>query len=125
MAVPGSEFNLFTKAGVRSSVTAFVRDPLTVLPLTEETHALAHLAEQVERAAWATKFKADHEYLYPCFLIAFGCLAKRNVGIWVNSSADVSNPKPLLVKFDFAALDSERDEVAFVNHNHWIPVFKE
>jgi hypothetical protein len=122
----GSEINLFTKAAVRASVTAFVRDPLTKLPLTEETHALAHLAGQVERAAWATKFKADEEYLYPCFLIAFGCLAKRNVGIWVNSSADLNNPKPLLVKFDFAAaLDSGRDEVAFVNHNHWIPVFKQ
>jgi hypothetical protein len=43
----------------------------------EETHALAHLTGQVKQAAWAAKFKADDEYLYPCFLLAFGCLARQ------------------------------------------------
>ena len=123
----GCKANLFTKTGVRASVTSFVRDAQNSLPLANEVdQALGHLAQDSHRATWADKFVQDREFTYECFLLAFGVLTGRNVGIWINSSPDVKKPVPLLVKFDFAAggAGGERDEVAFVNHNHWIPIYR-
>jgi hypothetical protein len=117
--------NVFTPKAVRKTVTSFVSNEQTKLPLIEEHLPLSHLSQDSARILWADKFKGDQVWVYECFLIAFGILTKRNVGIWINSSDDVGAPKPLLVKFNFAEVESDEcDEVAFVNHNHWIPIFR-
>ena len=60
------------------------------------------------------------------FLIAFGFMTNRNVGVWyATENEDGNKISVAMLGYDIpgALARSDRVEVAFVNGNHFVPVF--
>jgi hypothetical protein len=93
--------------------------------LFEATGQLRDFACGDERQAWARSFSPDGEYVGEEFLFVLGLMWERNVALWVNTAPPDAALKLTCIEFrhDRAAPDSEPLEFAFVNHNHFIPVF--
>ena len=91
---------------------------------TNPNSPLHHLNTNAKRIGWVRKYEKDKVHMLECFVVLFGLFVKRNVGIWINTSPDIDHPIAQLVKFDFGSSSEDRDEVVFVNQDHWIPVFR-
>ena len=91
---------------------------------TTGSHTLRdRLSTPAQRAAWVSTYRKNREFSYPPFALAFVQLLGRPVTliVWVGDGAAGITPLRFPASGEGEPLELE---LVFVNHNHWMPVFK-
>jgi hypothetical protein len=118
---------------LREAVTTYIKTIFAPsgLPVNDnlfgEDGQLEQFSTPASRLAWANKYVVGGKYVGEEFAFAIGLFWKRNVNLWINVSVYSPGTKPTLMclKFRYGNVEpgSLPLEFAFVNHNHYIPVF--